>query len=45
MNEKSDVLQGTLALMVLKKRSMSWDRSTAGELPDALSRLAATFWL
>jgi DNA-binding PadR family transcriptional regulator len=27
------------------RHSMSWDRSTAGELPDASSRSAETFWL
>jgi hypothetical protein len=42
MKEKSGVLQGTLALMS-SRHSMSWGRSTAGELPDASSRSAETF--
>jgi hypothetical protein len=44
MKEKPDVLQGTLALMVLKTLDVL-GRSTATGLPAASSRSAEMFWL
>ena len=44
MKEKPDVLQGTLALMVLKTLDVLGPQQ-AGELPGASSRSAETFWL
>jgi hypothetical protein len=44
MKEKPDVLQGTLALMVLKTLDVLGPQHGWG-IPDASSRSAETFWL
>ena len=43
MKEKPDVLQGTLALMVLKTLDVLGPQHGYG-IPDLLSRSAETFW-